>query len=145
MRYDYEDDSEIPDLQEYKELLVEDVLKSVFFQENRKTWNMLKVPIVCAPSLIGKQVNTEVSKKTLLEKQFSYKEDTLAEFQGLVNKKVFKISSIGHMNGQEIRNFAKQVGIDSSKKSIEILKTDFNNLSGILLGGQVNIMHCLML
>ena len=137
MIFDYADDSEIPDLQEYKELLVEDLLKSVFFQAKKRTWNMLKVPIICAPSLSGEQVNTESSKKTILEKQFLYNKDTLAEFQDLVNSKAFEMSSLGQMSAEEIRSFANKIGIYSPQKSIEILKTDLNNLSGILLGGQV--------
>ena len=78
MEYDYEDSSEVPDIQSFKEELVEELLKSVFFQhKSDRKYNMLKLPIISAPSLIQKQVNNDAKKETLMEKEFSYKEETL--------------------------------------------------------------------
>ena len=140
MEYDYEDSDELPDLMSYRNSMIEEVLKSIFFQkQSKKIWNMLKTPIISAPVLLGNPVNGEVSKKTLLEKQFSYKEETIAIFQHLVNSKKLNIGQIGKMKPNELRLFAKKLKIDSTNKSNEIWKTDLVNLSRILLGGQVAI------
>ena len=67
MVYEYEDSSEIPDLETFKKRLIVDLFKSVFFQQSsQQKYNMLKLPIIAAPSLIRKQVNNEIKKKTLL-------------------------------------------------------------------------------
>ena len=74
MEYNYEDDlKDIPDIQDFKEELVEDLLKSAFFQhKSGKKYNMLTLPIIAAPGLIRKQVNNDILKKTIIEKAFTY-------------------------------------------------------------------------
>ena len=140
MEYNYEDSSEVPDLLSFKEDLVEEILKSVFFQhKSDRKYNMLKLPIIAAPSLIKKQVNNDFRKETLMEKEFSYKEEALAMFITLVDTKGLKINRIPDLTLPEVRDLSKQLGIYSDKKSGELLKIDLINLSKIFLAGQVCI------
>ena len=140
MSYDYDDESEVPDLMTFKEELIEEIMMSAFFQyKSGKTWNMLKIPTISPTSTLRKQVNNEKLKKTLLEKQLSYTESTFETFKDLVDKKELKINSIGNMKNEEVQNFGKLLGIEtekSVKKSIELLKKDLTNLAGMLLAGQ---------
>ena len=137
MEYNYEDTSEVPDIQSFKEDLVEELLKSVFFQhKSDRKYNMLKLPIISAPSLIQKQVNNDAKKETLMEKEFTYKEETLAKFITLVDAG-FKINRIQDLSLPEARDLSKQLGVYSDKKSGEMMKIDLINLSKIFLAGQV--------
>ena len=80
MVYDYDDESEIPDFQSFKMCLVEDLFKTSFFQQKSDNYNMLKLPIIAAPSVLAKQVNNENKKKTIMEKSFEYEDETLGAF-----------------------------------------------------------------
>lgn len=141
MEYDYSSTSEVPELQDFKEELVEEIMKSAFFQcKSGKKWNMLKLPIIAAPTLIRKQVNNDASKQTLMEKEFKYSEDTLQNFQTLIDSKQLRISNINDLKVSELKSLAKQLGIYAEKKSGELYKIDLINLSKILLAGQVCIV-----
>ena len=73
MIYNYEDESDPPSLESFKADLVQTTLKKSFFQnEPAKQINMLKLPLIIAPSLLGQQINNDTKKKTLLEKEFEF-------------------------------------------------------------------------
>ena len=138
MEYNYEDTSEVPELHAFKEELIEDILKSAFFQhKSDKNYKMLKLPIIAAPGLIRKQVNNDYQKETLMEKEFKYKEDTLGMFQTLVDTKELKIGTINDLKLPELQAFSRRLGIYSDKKTGEIMKIDLINLSKTFLPGQV--------
>ena len=138
MEYNYEDASEVPDLEVFKEDLVEDIFKAVFFQQrSTRKYNMLKLPIISAPSLLRKQVNNDIGKKSLMEKEFKYTEETLATFMEMVDTKEIKISGIPDLKGPELTELSKKLGTYAAKKSAELLRTDLINLSKIFLAGQV--------
>jgi hypothetical protein len=138
MEYNYEDKSKVPDLQVFKEELIEDVLKSAFFQEkSKKKYNMLKLPIIAPPSMIRQQINNDVQKQTIMEKKFQYSEDTLKIFQDMVSSKKFKIGSTPGLSLDELKELSRMLGTYSSKKTGEIMKIDLINLSKIFMGGQV--------
>ena len=139
MEYNYDDDSaEIPDLEDFKQDLIEDLFLSVFFQEfSKKKYNMLKLPIIIPPALLGKQTNTEQAKKTLMEKEFSYTDETLEAFMELVENKEVKVNGIHDMKSQELKDVAEKLGIYDPKKSSELLKIDLTNIAKIFIGGQV--------
>ena len=138
MVYDYEDDSEVPDLDDFKQELIEDIFMSVFFQQSsKKTYNMLKLPIIIPPVLLGKQINSERLKKTIMEKEFSYSDETLETFMDLVESKEIKINSIYDMKAPQLKQLSEKLGISHPKKSTEILKIDLTNLAKIFIGGQV--------
>ena len=138
MDYNYEETSEIPDLQTFKMTLIEDLFKSAFFQQiSDQKYLMLKLPVIAAPSIIGKQVNNENKKKTLMEKTFEYKNETLETFISLVDNKEIKINGISDIQLNKLKDLSKQLGIYHKDKTGEIMRTDLINLSKIFLGGQV--------
>ena len=138
MDYNYEETSEIPDLQTFKRTLIEDLFKSAFFQQiSDQKYLMLKLPVIAAPSIIGKQVNNENKKKTLMEKTFEYKNETLETFISLVDNKEIKINGISDIQLNNLKDLSKQLGIYHKDKTGEIMRTDLINLSKIFLGGQV--------
>jgi hypothetical protein len=138
MDYNYEETSEIPDLQTFKRTLIEDLFKSAFFQQiSDQKYLMLKLPVIAAPSIIGKQVNNENKKKTLMEKTFEYKNKTLETFISLVDNKEIKINGISDIQLNNLKDLSKQLGIYHKDKTGEIMRTDLINLSKIFLGGQV--------
>ena len=64
MVFDYDDATEIQDLEDFKLDLVEHILRYSFYQnEPAKQINMLKLPVIMAPSLVGKQISRDVDKK----------------------------------------------------------------------------------
>ena len=97
---------------------------------------MLKLPIIAAPSVIGKQVNNESKKKTLMEKSFEYQDDTLAAFIDMVDKRQLKINHIQDIPTKQLNEFSKQLGIYNKDKTGEMLRADLINLSKIFLAGQ---------
>ena len=138
MEYNYSDTSDVPNLLDFKERLVKEILHSVFFQEKSgQKYNMLKLPIISAPRLIRKQVNNDVKKQTIMEKEFNYTEETLKTFMELVDGKELKINRISDLTLPELKVFSRQLGIYGEKKSGEIMKIDLINLSKIFLAGQV--------
>ena len=141
MEYNYEDLSEVSDLQDFKEDLIEEILKSVFFPTHKssKKHNMLKLPILSAPSLIRKQINNDFRKETLMEKSFSYQPETLQAFMSLVDRRAIKINQIAELTKSELCCLSRELGIYSDKKSGEVMKIDLINLSKIFLAGQVNL------
>ena len=98
---------------------------------------MLKLPALMAPCLLGKKVNSETFKKTIMEKQFTYKDETIQSFQELVENKELKINGIKDLSGKEIEDFGAKLGLSHDKKSAEVVKIDLINLCNIFLGGQV--------
>ena len=130
MEYNYSSEAEIPDLQEFLDDLVLEILMSVFFQyRSDKKIDMLRLPLIMAKSLKGQQVNNDVSKKTIMEKEFTYKKETLEKFQELIDKKELSIKSIGDLAPKELKNIGQKLGIMDSTKTGEVLKSDIVNLS----------------
>ena len=139
MEYNYEDTTEVPNLNDFKEDLIEDIFMSVFFQQKMdRKYNILKLPIISAPCLIKKQINNDFRKQTLMEKEFKYEVETLDKFMKLVETREIRISRIAELSVAELKNLSKQLGIYNDKKSGELMKIDLLNLSKIFLGGQVN-------
>ena len=63
MVYNYTDTSDPPDLESFKLNLVQECLRRSFYQnEPKKIYNMLKLPLIIAPSVLGKQVNTDIKE-----------------------------------------------------------------------------------
>ena len=61
MKFLYEDKSDIPDLESFKQELLVECLKRSFFQNvPMKTYNMLKLPLIMAPGLLREQVNSDI-------------------------------------------------------------------------------------
>jgi len=108
----------------------------MFQHKSNKKFNMLKIPVLMPPKLMGRKVNSESSKKTIMEKEYSYSEETLLKFQELVEKGSLKIGRLGDLTKKELDALGATLGLASKKKSGEFLKLDLINLSNIFLGGQ---------
>lgn len=63
MVYNYEDNSDPPDLETFKQELVVECLKRSFFQNvPKKIYNMLKLPLIVPPSLLREQLNNDIKE-----------------------------------------------------------------------------------
>ena len=63
MQYDYEDNSDPPNLEIFKQELVQESLKRSFYQKvPMKTYKMLKLPLIVAPSLLREQINNDIKE-----------------------------------------------------------------------------------
>lgn len=132
MAYNYDTQQPIPDLQDFLDELVVEVLMSVFFQHSsEKEIDMLRLPLIIPKSVRGNMVNYDVNKKTLMEKEFKYDEETLIKFQEMIDEKEVNIKSIGELAPKDLKVIADKLGINNSSKSGEVLKTDLVNLSKV--------------
>ena len=104
MVYDFEDnESEVPDLECYKEQLVSQMLRSSFFQsEIKDDLDMMKIPNIIAPRLLKKQINTDCEKKSFFNKKVIHDPVTFAELAKLISKKKLDILNVD--KGSHIKN-----------------------------------------
>ena len=136
MVYNYDDVAPIPDLETFRSELVTDLLMSMFFQHRSEMEiDMLRLPLIMAPEMMNKMVNNEASKKTIMEKDFSYEKETLEKFQAMIDSKEVNIKSLSDLSSNALKDIANKVGIYHSKKSNEMMKTDVINLSKIIYTG----------
>ena len=136
MAYKYDTaDKSVPDLQTFLSELAIETLMSVFFQYRSETEiDMLRLPLIIAPAMTGKMVNNEASKKTIMNKEFKYEQETLEKFQALIDEKSVNIKSVGDLGHKALKEIGEKIGISHPSKSAEMLKTDVVNLSKIVLG-----------
>ena len=88
MKFDFEDNSDPPSLEEFKGQLIVQLLKRAFWEnEPPMEINMLKLPIIMAPGLLAKQVNSDVSKDSLLDNSVKHSKETMREFVKMVDNK----------------------------------------------------------
>ena len=76
-------------------------------------------------------VNYDVRKKTIMEKSFKYNEENLIRFQEMLDNKEVSIKSISDLAAKDLKLIGDKLGINSSSKSGEVLKTDLVNLSKV--------------
>ena len=99
--------------------------------------------ILLATRLLGfttfswSEVNSDWTKKSLMEREFSYTEEALAQFIQLVETRRIKINSISDLSSAELSELSREIGVYDAKKSAELMKIDLINLSKIFLAGQV--------
>ena len=63
MQYDYDDDGDPPDLETFKMDLIQATLRKSFYQkEPLKNYQMLKLPLIIAPSLLQQQTNNDIKE-----------------------------------------------------------------------------------
>ena len=88
MKFDYKDKSDPPALADFKTELVLHLFKTAFWQNEPKLpINMLKLPIIMAPGLLGKQVNNDFKKDSLMDKSIEHSSETFREFVKMVDNK----------------------------------------------------------
>jgi hypothetical protein len=88
MKFDFKERSATPSLQDFKFKLMQHLYKTAFWQnEPPMEINMLKLPIIMSPGLLGGQVNNDVMKDSLLDKSIQHSKATLREFVKMVDNK----------------------------------------------------------
>ena len=134
MVYKYDEKKSVPDLKTFREELLVDLLISVFFQHQpEKEYDMLHLPPIVAPAMLGNAVNNDISKKTLMEKEFKYEEDTLKKFQELITKKEVDLKNVGNIDKKRLKEITEIIGLYNPSKTGEIMETDLVNLTNISL------------
>ena len=94
MKFDFKDNSDPPSLEDFKLRLIVQLLKRAFWQnEPPLELNMLKLPLIMSPGLLGKQVNSDVLKDSLIDKSVTHSKETLREFVKMVDNKGRTIQS----------------------------------------------------
>ena len=138
MKFDFDDKSDPPSLQDFKNLLLKQVAKSAFFQnEPQLEINMLKLPIIMASSLLGSQTNNDVDKKSLLDQEIFYLPETFTKFTEMIDAGKIDVLNIDQLKAQEVRHLGKEIGIKNvALKSGEMVKNEIKNMSNKFLSGQ---------
>ena len=136
---------EVPDLQDFKEECAKQMLRSNMFQhEKKKKINLLKFPVIMAPRVLGRQVNTSSVKKSVFRNKAGetqeYSEKVLTKFSQLVEAKKLNILKIDQIGGTELRDMAEDLGLIPnkmySKKSDVALRNELETIAGYLLHEQ---------
>ena len=138
MKYDFEDSSDPPNLQDFKELLLKHVAKSAFFQnEPDLNINMLKLPIIMASSLLGTQTNHDVDKKSLLDKEILHEPETFTKFTEMIDEGKIDVLNIDQLAKKDIQKLGKEVGLKNmALKSGEMIKNELKRMSNMFMSGQ---------
>ena len=80
MVYDFEDKSDPPDLHEFKSKLATHVFKTALFQnEPMLSVNMLKLPLIMPDSMVGRKINSDYMKDSLLDETIKHSTESLHE------------------------------------------------------------------
>ena len=96
MEFNFDNTEEqIPDLQDYKIRLAAQMLRSSFFQnEKKEIFKMTELPNIIAPSLLRSQVNNDKNKKTLFGKRVTVSKKSLATISKLISENKIDILKI---------------------------------------------------
>ena len=88
LKFNYKDNSDPPALEDFKTQLILHLFKTAFWQnEPRLDINMLKLPIIMSPGLMGNPVNNDVKKDSLMDKTFKHSAETFRTFLKMVDNK----------------------------------------------------------
>ena len=137
MKFNYDDQSEPMDLHSFKNMLLKKLMKRAFFQNEPKLdINMLKLPLIIAPSLLGSQVNNDVEKKSLLDKTIVYKPEVFTKFTEIIDNGQIDILGIDDMNKAAVVSVGKELGLEVSGKSAVGLRNELKNMSNHVMAGQ---------
>ena len=126
MVYSFEDDDEdLPILEDFKTRLACQMLRSAFFQDEKKeSFDMTRFPNIIAPRLLKKQVNSDREKETLFDKQVSYGPETMTGLAKLIAKKGIDILHLDNLSSSQVKEISKDLCIKavSSKSNVRLLE-----------------------
>ena len=126
MIYDFsDDDMAVPNLEDFKEKLVSQMLRSAFFQnEVKENIIMTKIPNIIAPGLVKQQVNSDSDKKTLFNKPVSYSSETMAGLTLLITRKKIDILNLDDLTSAETKKISRDLHLKSiaSKSNVRLLE-----------------------
>ena len=138
MKFDYDDKSKPPNLQEFKVILIKNLMKRAFFQNEPKlVINMLKLPIIIAPSLLGSQTNHDAEKKSLLDQTITYEPATFVKFTEMIDKGKIDILNIDKLDLTELKSLGRELNLKKvGEKTGLILRNELINMSKHFMSGQ---------
>ena len=129
MIYNFEDVvEELPDLDKFKTRLVCQMLRSAFFQnEKKENFDMTRLPSIIAPGLLKKQVNSDREKETLFNKQVSYGSKTMTGLAKLISKNKIDILNLDNLSSLQVLKISKalhlkQTSVKSNVRLLEEIK-----------------------
>ena len=119
---------------DFLDKLVNQVVRSAFFQnEPKDIVNLLKLPLIMPNGLVGKMINTESSKKSIMNKS-----SVFTNFVKMISTDQLNILAIDEMamkNPQHLRKIAKEIGIKVKDKSNVVLAEEMTALAKTFLAG----------
>ena len=125
---------------DFLDKLVNQVVRSAFFQnEPKDIVNLLKLPLIMPNGLVGKMINTESSKKSIMNNVHHYKSSVFTNFVKMISTDQLNILAIDEMamkNPQHLRKIAKEIGIKVKDKSNVVLAEEMTALAKTFLAGQ---------
>ena len=116
------------------------MVRIAFFQnEPKDIVNLLKLPLIMPNGLVGKMINTESSKKSIMNNVHHYKSSVFTNFVKMISTDQLNILAIDEMamkNPQHLRKIAKEIGIKVKDKSNVVLAEEMTALAKTFLAGQ---------
>ena len=120
--------------------LANQATRNAFFQnEPKDKVNLLKLPLIMPNCLVGKMINTERSKKSIMNRFQQYKSNIFTNFVKLVSNdrlNILAIDDLAKENPQYLRTIAKEIGIKVKGKSNVIIAEEIMALARVFLAGQ---------
>ena len=113
MEFNFDNTEEqIPDLQDYKIRLAAQMLRSSFFQnEKKEIFKMTELPNIIAPALLRSQVNNDKNKKTLFGKHVTVSKKSLATISRLISENKIDILNLETLSSIELHDYCHQLKI----------------------------------
>ena len=139
MKYDYEDKSDPPDLEDFKSTLALQLFKSAFWQNEPKLEvNMLKLPCIIANDLIVKQINNDNKKDSLMDKSIQHSSETFREFVKMIDNKEINLTRLGSLKLADLKEIGRNLKFKNvSDKSGQMLRQELQHLAKTFIAGQV--------
>ena len=142
MVYNFENsDNEVPSLDEFTSRLAKQMLRSAFFQDEKKeNFEMTNIPIIIAPKLLKQQVNSDSDKKTLFHKKFAHGPESFSGLAKLINRNQIDITDLDSLSPENVKNISKDLNIKkiSSKNKTRLLE-EIKFLCEMYVAGQGNL------
>lgn len=149
MVFDHDDDSEIPDLESFKLKCAKQLFRTAVFQnEPKDPINMLKVPSIIAPKLVGKQTNSDVNKHTVFcdtkYQSAEYDLEVLTTVAEMIQTNRFDVTKILELPAVEIKKISAELNFIPNEKSkvksqqalVNELKTVVNHTLAMRCAGE---------
>ena len=89
--------------------------------------------------ILGKMVNTEIRKKSLMNTYQNYKSDVFNRFVKLVSTgqlDILNLEELAKSAPDKLKKIAKEIGVHTKKKSSTVLLEELNSLAKVFLAGQ---------
>ena len=137
MVYNFEETSTIPSLEDFVESLAKQLLRSSYFQDEKKEKiDMTKLPVIMAPKILKSQVNSDHEKKTLFNKKVQFNSDTFKGLAELIRDGKIDITNLESLSQQDIKWVSKELKLKMSKKSNTRLLEEIKSVCSAFIAGQ---------